>query len=62
MCYVMSNDQCRLFVHNFAYFSFFFCEAIYSKIYLNNFKLHHLYLYLNLCVINLYNNNMNKNL
>ena len=22
--YVMSNDQCRLFVHNYAYFSFSF--------------------------------------
>jgi len=54
----MSNDQCRLFVHNFAYFSFFIWKTIYSKIYLNKFKLHHLYMYLYLCVwINLYDNN-----
>ena len=54
----MNYDHCRLFVHNLTYFSFFFCKAIYSKIYLNKFKLHHLYMYLYLCVwINLYNNN-----
>ena len=28
ICFVMSNDQCRLFVHNFAYFSFFLCKTI----------------------------------
>ena len=51
----MSNDQCHLFVHNFAYFSFFIRRTILSK-YLNKFKLHHLYMYLYLCVwINLYN-------
>ena len=58
-CYVMSNDQCCLFVHNFAYFSLFFWKPVFKKIYVNNFKLHHLYMYLYLCVwINLYNNNM----
>ena len=51
----MSNDKCCLFVHNFAYFSLFF-KPVFSKIYLNKFKLHHLYMYLYLCVwINLYN-------
>ena len=53
----MSNDQFRLFVHNFAYFSLFFWKPVFLKIYLNKFKLHHLYMYLYLCVwINLYNN------
>jgi len=44
---------------NFAFFFFFFCcKIIYSKIYLNKFKLHHLYMNLYLFVwINLYNNN-----
>ena len=28
----MGNDQCPLFVHNFAYFSFFFSNVIYEKI------------------------------
>ena len=46
----MSNDQCRIFLHNFAYFSFFFCKTIYT-IYLNKFKLHdHVYMYLNLYI------------
>ena len=46
-----------LFVHNFAYFSLFFWKPVFSKIYLNKFKLHHLCMYLYLCVwINLYNN------
>jgi len=49
-CYVMSNDQCCLFVHNFAYFSLFFWKPVFKKIYVNNFKLHHLYMYLYLCV------------
>ena len=54
----MSNNQCCLFVHNFAYFSLFFWKPVFPKIYLNKFKLHHLYMYLYLCVwINLYNNN-----
>ena len=44
ICFVMSNDQCRLFVHNFAYF-FFFCKIINSK-FLNKFKQHHLYMFL----------------
>ena len=26
ICFVMSNDQCRLFVHNFAYFSLLFVK------------------------------------
>ena len=56
----MSKNQCCLFVHNFAYFSFFFWKPVFSKIYLNKFKIHHLYMYLYLCVwINLYNNNIN---
>ena len=39
---------------------FFFCKTIYSK-HLNKFKLHHLYMYVYLCVwINLYNKNINK--
>ena len=33
MINMLCNDQCRLFVHNFAYF-FFFCKTIYLK-YLN---------------------------
>ena len=37
LCY----NPCRLFLHKFSYF--FFCKTIYSK-YLNNFKLHHLYM------------------
>ena len=53
----MSNDPCCLFVDNFAYFSLFFWKPVFSKIYLNKFKLHHLYMYLYLCLwINLYNN------
>ena len=44
------NDQCRLFVHNFAYFSLFFWKLVFSKIYLHKIKLHHLYKYLYLCV------------
>ena len=47
ICYVLSNDQCRLFVHNFAFFSF--SKTKYSN-YLNKFKLHHIYMYLYLCV------------
>ena len=54
----MSKNQCFLFVHNFAYFFSFLLETcIFKKqIYLNKFKLHHLYMHLCLCVwINLYN-------
>ena len=47
--------QYRLFVYNFAYFSYFFCKTLYSN-YFDKFKLLHLYVYLYLCVwINLYN-------
>ena len=57
----MSNDRCCLFVHNFAYFSLFFWKPVFSKIYLNKFNLHLLYMYLYLCVwINLYNNSKNE--
>ena len=53
----MSNDPCCQYVHNFAYFSLFFWKPVFSKIYLNKFRLHHFYMYLYLCVwINLYNN------
>ena len=55
ICYVMRNDQCRLFVHIFL---FSFVKLYIQKMYLNTFKLHHLYMYLYLCVwIHLYNNN-----
>ena len=51
----MSNNQCCLFVHNFAYFSLLCWKPVFLKIYLYKFKLHHLYMYLYLCVwINLY--------
>ena len=47
----VSKNQCFLFVHNFAYFFYFLLETcIFKKIYLNKFKLHHLYMYLYLCV------------
>ena len=45
----MSNDQCRGVAYNFAYFSFFFCKAIYSEIHLITFKLHHLCIYIFVC-------------
>ena len=45
---VMSNDQCRLFMNNFVYFSFYFCKTIYSNC-LNKFKLHHLCMYIFMC-------------
>jgi len=50
MINMLCNDQCCLFVHNFAYFSLFFWKPVFSKIYLNKFKRHHLYMYLYLCV------------
>ena len=40
-----SNDQCRLFVHNFAYFSLFFWKPVFSKIYLNKKLQWHLLMY-----------------
>ena len=58
----MSKNQCFLFVDNFAYFFFFLLETcIFKKIYLNKFKLHHVYMYLYLCVwINLISNSIKK--